>query len=40
MANKPTKLYILVRKDLSGSQLIVQTCHALANLIFRYGNDP
>lgn len=34
------KLYILARKDLSPAQRMVQTCHALANLILRHGSDP
>lgn len=34
------KLYILVRRDLSVPQQVVQACHALASLSFRAASSP
>ena len=36
----PDKLYILARRDLSCSQRAVQTCHAVAELMRKEGDDP
>lgn len=37
---KPEKFYILTRRDLSGEQAIVQTAHAMAEFMFKHGDDP
>lgn len=34
------KLYILARRDLSCAERAVQACHALAELMSKYGDDP
>ncbi len=34
------KLYILARRDLSCAQRAVQSCHALAELMRKRGEDP
>jgi hypothetical protein len=36
----PTKLYVLVRRDLSPAQRAVQSMHAVAELMLRDGADP
>jgi hypothetical protein len=36
----PEKLFILARRDLSSGQQAVQACHALAELMRKWGNDP
>ena len=36
----PKKLFILVRRDLSHGQRVVQACHALAELMRKHENDP
>lgn len=36
----PKKLFILVRRDLSHGQRIVQACHALAELMRKQEHDP
>ena len=33
------KMYVLVRKDLSPSQQIVQSCHAVAEFVKEYNSD-
>jgi hypothetical protein len=33
-------LYILTRQDLSAAQAVVQTAHALAELMLKHGDDP
>ncbi|MBX7222917.1 MAG: peptidyl-tRNA hydrolase [Blastocatellia bacterium] len=40
MTEAELKLYILVRRDLPGTQPAVQACHALAELMMEWGNDP
>ena len=40
ICKSPKKLFILVRRDLSDGQRIVQACHALAELMRKQGNDP
>jgi len=41
-ANKcePERLYVLTRQDLSPAQAIVQTAHALAELMLKHAEDP
>lgn len=34
------KMYILVRKDLSPGQQIVQACHAVAEFLCSHSGDP
>ena len=34
------KLYVLVKKDLSPGQRVVQACHAVAEFMFKYSEDP
>lgn len=36
----PAKLFILTRRDMSFGQQAVQTCHALAELMRKWGDDP
>ena len=36
----PEKLFILARRDLSFGQQTVQACHALAELMRKWGDDP
>ena len=36
----PEKLFILARRDLSFGQQAVQSCHALAELMRKWGDDP
>ncbi len=36
----PEKLFILARRDLSLGQQAVQACHALAELMRKWGDDP
>lgn len=36
----PNKLYILARRDLSCAERAVQSCHALAELLRKGGEDP
>ena len=40
MSEKPLKLYILARLDLTCPQRAVQSCHALAALMLRSAADP
>lgn len=40
MSNEGTKLFILVRRDLSCAQRAVQACHALAEIMRKQGDDP
>ena len=40
MHEKPLRLYILARLDLTCAQRAVQSCHALAALMLRNANDP
>lgn len=35
-----TRLFILVRRDLSCGQRAVQACHALAEFMHKHGRDP
>jgi len=37
---KAEKVFILTRRDLSCGQRIVQSCHALAELMREWINDP
>jgi hypothetical protein len=34
------KVFILTRRDLCAGQRIVQSCHALAELVREWNNDP
>jgi hypothetical protein len=34
------RVFILTRRDLSAGQRIVQSCHALAELLREWSNDP
>ena len=36
----PEKLFILARRDLSVGQQAVQACHALAELMRKWDDDP
>jgi len=36
---KPSKLYIIARRDLSAGQKIVQVAHALAEFMRKHGHD-
>ena len=36
----PERLFIIVRRDLSCGQRAVQSCHALAELMRKHGDDP
>lgn len=36
---QPTKMYILVRRDLSAGQGVVQTAHAMAEFMHKHGHD-
>ena len=38
--NAPVRLFIIVRRDLSCGQRAVQSCHALAELMRKHGDDP
>ena len=40
IGRSPKKVFILVRRDLSHGQRVVQACHALAELMRKQGNDP
>ncbi len=35
----PIKMYILTRRDLSPSQQVVQTAHAMAEFMYKHGHD-
>jgi peptidyl-tRNA hydrolase len=34
------KIYVLVRRDLSASQRVVQACHAVVDLVCKHREDP
>jgi len=34
------KMYVLTRRDLTPAQRVVQSCHAVAQLVLRSGTDP
>lgn len=36
----PSRLFILVRRDLSCGQQAVQACHAVAEFMLKNGRDP
>lgn len=38
--HEPKRLYVLTRLDLSPAQAIVQTAHALAELMLEFAADP
>ena len=35
-----SRVFILVRRDLSCGQRVVQACHALAEFMRKHGRDP
>ncbi len=39
-AHLPNRVYILTREDLTPAQAVVQTAHALAELMLKHGEDP
>lgn len=39
MSDTELKTYVLVRRDLSYSQRVVQSCHAVVELVRRYKDD-